>query len=122
MQDVTRQPVGQSSWQHEPVITDIRTEISIDGTECFTASGSCVKIWEVDSGALLRTINLNGTVKTIFSAVDEWGISHGALKSGKEKGSEIEKLLHIPSKEDVLLRCVLLLKIISTKFYKRTKF
>ena len=104
MQDVIRQSASQSSWQHDPVVTDIRNEISVDGTECFTASGTCIKIWEVNSSALLRTINLNGTVKSIYSTIDEWGISHGALKSAKEKGSEVEKLLHIPSKEDVLLR------------------
>ena len=104
MQDTNRHSAGQSNWQHDPVITDILTEMSIDGTECFTASGTCIKIWEVESNALLRTINLNGSVKSIYSTIDEWGILHGALKSGKEKGSEIEKLLHIPSKEDVLLR------------------
>lgn len=104
MQNATRQPVDQSNWRHDPVVNSVLIEMGVDGTECFTASGTNIKIWEVTSGALIRTINLNGSVKAIHSTIDKWAVSLGGLKSGKEKGSEIEKLLHIPSKDDVLLR------------------
>jgi len=96
--------VSDASWRHDSVVNNVLIQTNIAGTECATGSGNCVKLWEAESGALLRMLSLSGNVRVMSHVTDVWGLTQGQLKGGKEKNSDIGKLQHIPSKDDVVLK------------------
>ena len=77
---------------------------SLDGLDCLTSSGNTLRIWTSDSAALLRSIQLAGCCHSFYSKVDIWGILKTDLGKVKSKSASMEKVQHVPSKDDVLLR------------------
>ncbi|CAG5105398.1 Oidioi.mRNA.OKI2018_I69.chr1.g2097.t1.cds [Oikopleura dioica] len=94
----------QTDWRHDASHGDIFIETSLDGLDCLTSSGNTLRIWTSDSAALLRSIQLAGCCHSFYSKVDIWGILKTDLGKVKSKSASMEKVQHVPSKDDVLLR------------------
>ncbi|CBY19508.1 unnamed protein product [Oikopleura dioica] len=94
----------QTDWRHDASKGDIFIGTSLDGLECFTSSGNALRIWTSDSGALLRTIQLAGCCFSFYSKMDVWSLLKTDLGKVKSKSVSMEKIQHVPSKDDVLLK------------------
>ena len=72
MAEPDRTRVSEASWRHDSVVNNVLIQTNIAGTECATGSGNSVKLWEAESGALLRMLSLSGNVRGMAHVIDAW--------------------------------------------------